>query len=68
MTPEGGLYQFTVLPFGMVNAPAVFSRMMRRLLQGMDHVINYTDDILIFTDTFEQHMDALKQVFERLRQ
>ncbi|PIK41284.1 hypothetical protein BSL78_21861 [Apostichopus japonicus] len=62
-----GLYQFTVLPFGMVNAPAAFTRMMRRLLNGLDHVINYIDDILIFTNDFAQHEKALRNVLERLR-
>ncbi|XP_038062382.1 uncharacterized protein LOC119732846 [Patiria miniata] len=45
-----GLYQFSVLPFGMINAPAAFSRMMRKLLSGLHNVINYIDDILIFSD------------------
>ncbi|XP_038054655.1 uncharacterized protein LOC119726874 [Patiria miniata] len=47
ITSEGGLFQFTVLPFGMVNAPAVFTRMMRLLLEGFDNVINYIDDYKI---------------------
>ena len=46
-----GLYQFKVLPFGMVNAPAIFSRMMRKLLDGLGNVINYIDDILVYSKT-----------------
>ena len=65
-TPDG-LFQFKVLPFGMVNAPAVFSRMMRRLLYGLDNVVNYIDDILIFSDSWESHIDSLKKVLLRLR-
>ncbi|XP_022095014.1 uncharacterized protein LOC110981615 [Acanthaster planci] len=62
-----GLYHFKVLPFGMVNAPAVFSRMMRKLLSGLDHVINYIDDILIFTETWEEHTERLREVLQRVR-
>lgn len=62
-----GLYQFTVLPFGMVNAPATFTRMMRKLLEKQSNVISYIDDILIFTDTWEEHMRTTNQVLERLR-
>lgn len=62
-----GLFQFKVLPFGLVNAPAVFSRMMRKLLKGLHNVVNYIDDILIFTPTWEQHVQTLKSVIQRLR-
>ncbi|XP_038050657.1 uncharacterized protein LOC119723850 isoform X2 [Patiria miniata] len=62
-----GLYQFRVLPFGMVNAPALFSRMMRKLLQGQEHVINYIDDVLIYTDTWVRHLQVLKEVLQRLQ-
>ena len=62
-----GLYHFKVLPFGMVNAPAVFSRMMRKLLNGLDNVINYIDDILIFSETWEEHVRLLEEVLLRLQ-
>ena len=63
-----GLYQFKVLPFGMINAPALFSRMMRKLLDGLDQVINYIDDILIFTETWEEHLRVLQEVLRRILQ
>ena len=66
ITPDG-LFQFKVMPFGLVNAPATFSRIMRRLLHKMDNVVNYIDDILIHTSSWEQHMNALKELFRRLR-
>ncbi|XP_052691254.1 uncharacterized protein LOC128169132 [Crassostrea angulata] len=65
-TPSG-LYQFRTMPFGLVNAPATFSRMMRKILQGMNGVENFIDDVIVFTDTFEEHLHILKTVFERLR-
>ena len=63
-----GLYQFRVLPFGLVNAPALFSRMTRKLLRGQDNVINYINDILINTDTWVEHLQVLKEVLQRLQE
>lgn len=61
-----GLFQFKVLPFGMVNIGASFSRMMRKVLKGIQNVDNFVDDILIFTDTFSQYVKVLDQVLDRL--
>ncbi|KAL8582193.1 hypothetical protein ACOMHN_004112 [Nucella lapillus] len=66
-TPTG-LFQWRVLPFGMVNAPAVFTRMMRKLLKGLKGVENFMDDILIASETWEEHMSQLAEVLLRLRQ
>ena len=65
-TPAG-LYQFKVMPFGLVNAPATFCRLMRKLLSGIGNIDSFIDDIIRFTDTFEEHMDVLRQIFIRLR-
>lgn len=54
------------MPFGLVNAPATFSRVMRSLLRGMSGVHNYLDDILIHTRTWVEHLRVLREVFERL--
>ena len=62
-----GLSQFRVMPFGLVNAPATFSRVMRVLLRGMPHVHNYLDDVLVHTSTWEEHLQVLHEVFARLR-
>ncbi|XP_060062936.1 uncharacterized protein LOC132543450 [Ylistrum balloti] len=65
-TPQG-LFQFKVMPFGLMNAPATFSRLMRKLLHGMEHVDNFIDDILIYTSTWEEHLEVLRELFRRLR-
>lgn len=62
-----GLYRFRVMPFGLVNAPATFCRIMRKLLQGLTSLDNYLDDVLCHTKDWKEHLSALKQFFERVR-
>ena len=54
---------------GMANSPAVFQRGMNEVLAGLINIccICYVDDILIFSPTWEKHLDNLRAVFERLR-
>lgn len=63
-----GLYAFKFMPFGLVNAGATFCRMMRILLRGMQNVDNFVDDILEHTETWETHLDILRELFNRLRE
>ncbi|XP_063590436.1 uncharacterized protein LOC134767369 [Penaeus indicus] len=64
-TPAG-LFQFTVLPFGLVNAPAAFNRLMRSLFGNMEGVETFLDDILVHTTTWDQHCILLEQVLTKL--
>lgn len=66
-TTPMGLFQWKVMPFGLNVAPATFTRMMRKLLDGMKNVANFMDDILIFSETWEEHMALLREVFLRLK-
>ena len=63
-----GLFQWKFMPFGLVNAPATFAYMMRVLLRDIPGVISFFDDILINTETFEEHLYVLKTVLQKLRQ
>ena len=65
---EQGLMQFKYMPFGLVNALAIFCRMVRKLLCGVDNVEAYVDDIIPHTVTWNDHLRVLREVFERLRQ
>lgn len=58
------------MPFGLKTAGAVFSRIMRKLLSPLNRpeIQNFMDDILIATDTKEQHLEALCCLFQRLRE
>ena len=68
-TTYGGLYEFLVLPFGLTNAPSTYQRLMECVLRNLTYKICliYLDDILVYSRTFENHLDHLRQVFDRLR-
>ena len=66
-TTDQGTFTFLKMPFGLVNSGATFSRMMRKLLKGLDNVDNYLDDVTVHTQTWEQHLEALRGLLTRLR-
>ena len=62
------LWQWKVMPFGLRNAPPTFQRAMTEALRGLDHcAVVYIDDILIFSQTKEEHLQHLRMVFEALK-
>jgi transposase InsO family protein len=69
ITPVG-LFEFRVLPFGLCNAPAVFTRYMTKVLGPLlgISVVVYLDDILVFSKTPGEHLGHLEQVFKILEQ
>ena len=60
----GQHYEFPRMPFGMVNSGMTMTRAMRRLLEGMDNVVDYIDDLLVHTKTWEEHLDVLEELFK----
>ncbi|GFS56381.1 retrovirus-related Pol polyprotein from transposon 17.6 [Trichonephila clavipes] len=69
ITPEG-LYEFKVMPFGLCNAPATFERMMDNLLRHFKWTmcLCYLDDIIVFSETFEDHLIRLRLVLKCLQE
>ena len=61
-----GKYEFLKMPFGMMNSGATLVRGIRKLLEGMEHVDSYIDDILVHTQTWEEHIETLQELFKRL--
>lgn len=66
---EGGLYQFKVMPQGACNSPATFQNLMNIVLSGISsrRALAYLDDILVVGTGFEDHLNNLVEVLERLR-
>ncbi|XP_062712801.1 uncharacterized protein LOC134289962 [Aedes albopictus] len=63
-----GMFQFTRLPFGLINSPATLARLMNRVLGhgALDpNVFVYLDDIVILSETFEEHVQLLMEVAKR---
>ncbi len=70
VTTPFGLFEWTRMPFGLCNAPATFQRLMGLVLGDLtfDILLNYLDDIIVFSKDFESHCQRLEIVFNRLRQ
>ena len=68
-TTYSGLYQFRKMPFGLVNAPATFQRLMEVVVAGLAHsvCVVYLDDILVVGKTVSERNSNLTQVLQRLR-
>jgi hypothetical protein len=67
---QNGLFEPKVMPFGFVNAPAQFQRMITSVLR--EYIINkflvvYIDDILIFSNGVEEHKHHVSLILQRLR-
>ncbi|GBM00128.1 Retrovirus-related Pol polyprotein from transposon 297 [Araneus ventricosus] len=68
-TTGQGLWQFKVMPFGLCNAPATFERLMETVLRGLtsEACLVYLDDIIIVGRTFQEHLNNIRKVFQRLQ-
>lgn len=70
-TPDGGHYQFEVLPFGLRNAPAKFQHTMsQEVLAGFlrKFAMVYSDNFIVYSKNHEEHLRHLALVFERLQE
>lgn len=62
-------YQFTVLPQGITNGPATFQRIINHILgpARWKYALAYIDDVIIYSNTFEEHLTHLNQVCQTLK-
>jgi Reverse transcriptase (RNA-dependent DNA polymerase) len=65
-----GIYEFNVMPFGLCNAPATFQRLMDRVYQDIawKFVVVYLDDTIVYSKSFDEHLEHLRETFIRIRQ
>lgn len=64
---HNGKYEWLVMPFGLVNAPATFMNYMNDLFRKLPFVSVYLDDILIFSENEDIHLQHVCQVLDILR-
>lgn len=62
-----GTLKMKRLPFGVKPAAAIFQKTMENLLRGIPYVVVYQDDITISGKNFEQHIQTLKSVLNKLQ-
>jgi hypothetical protein len=65
-----GLWQFTVMPFGLCNAPATFEKLMDTVLRGLTYelCLVYLDDVIVIGRTFQELLLNLRKVFQQFRE
>jgi hypothetical protein len=65
-----GFYEYERMPFGLANSPATCQKLMETILQDLNLKICfvYLDDVIIFSDTYEEHLHRIDLVFQRLRE
>ena len=69
-TTRYGLYEYTVMSFGLTNAPTYFMSMMNKVfMEFLDKfVVVFIDDILVYSKNEEEHKEYLRLVLEKLRE
>ncbi|KAL1264137.1 hypothetical protein QQF64_004492 [Cirrhinus molitorella] len=62
-----GRYSFLRMPFGISSAPEVFHKAMEHMIEGIQGVRVYVDDIILWGSTIEQHNERLMEVLQRVQ-
>jgi len=67
-TTPFGLFEFTRMPFGLATAPATFQRLMQTVMSDFlfDFLLVYLDDLLVYSRTFDEHLDHLDRLLTRI--
>ncbi|KAK9886172.1 hypothetical protein WA026_015683 [Henosepilachna vigintioctopunctata] len=66
---QEGHFQWTCLPFGLKTSSSIFQRILSNIIRKhklSDFAVNYIDDILIFSESFEEHIDHVSQLLEAI--
>ncbi|CAB4027585.1 Hypothetical predicted protein [Paramuricea clavata] len=69
-TTPFGLFEYNRMPFGLCGAPATFQRLMQSCLHDQIYqlLLVYLDDVIVFSKTFDEHLERLDKVLTRLAQ
>jgi len=63
-TAPHGQYQWTVMPFGLKNAPSEFQKRLEDIFGGVEFIIVYIDDLLVFSKDVNSHKMHLEKFYE----
>ena len=63
---EKGLFEFNKMPFGLTGAPATFQRSMNLMLIDIEHTMVYIDDIIVYSENFQKHLQDVETVIKRI--
>ncbi|CAK1596228.1 unnamed protein product [Parnassius mnemosyne] len=63
-----GLFMYNRLVFGLASSPGIFQRIMVNLLKDIEGVVVFLDDVLIASDTIENHIHTLRKVLDKLKE
>ena len=63
----GQTYRCKVMPFGMKNSSATFQRLMNTITADLEGCVTYIDDVVIYSDTWQDHIERLEKFLHRLR-
>ena len=68
-TTPFGLYEYTRMPMGLASAPATFQRLMQATMSdfAFQFLLVYLDDLLVYSKTFDEHMEQLERLLQRVR-
>ena len=54
------------MPFGMKNSTATFQHLVNTVISGLDGCDAYIDDVIIHNNAFEDHLQSIRNLFDRL--
>ena len=63
-----GKYEYLKVPFGLAQAPAYFHNLMNKVLNRLHFTLAYLDDVIIFSESVEQHLKHIQIALTRLKQ
>ena len=65
--PGMGQFQWVTSAMGLLGCPSTFQRLVEAVVEGLSNIIVYIDDLIVHSDSHEQHLRSLDQLFERLQ-
>ena len=63
-----GKYVYLKVPFGLAQEPTYFQNLMKKVLNRLHFTLAYLDDVIIFSESAEQHLKHIQIVLTRLKQ